>query len=158
VIDILVVLAIARRAGNDMPGALGSLSRAVALAESEGYVRVFADEGPTMAGLLRLANQQGASDYLRRLIVATVTPAAPAATDQPLIESLSERERDVLRLLESDLDGPDIARELTVSLATVRTHTRSIYAKLGVNNRRSAVRRAAQLGLLSRSRDDRPSA
>ncbi len=77
---------------------------------------------------------------------------------QPLIEPLSERELEVLRLLESDLDGPDIARELTVSLATVRTHTRNIYAKLGVNNRRTAVRRAAELGLLPRTRDRRPTA
>jgi LuxR family maltose regulon positive regulatory protein len=75
-----------------------------------------------------------------------------------LIEPLSERELDVLRLLESELGGPDIARELTLSLATVRTHTRNIYAKLGVNNRRAAVRRAAELGLLSRARDVRPSA
>ncbi len=57
-------------------------------------------------------------------------------SDQPLIEPLSERELEVLRLLESDLDGPEIARELVVSLDTVRTHTRNIYAKLGVNNRR----------------------
>ena len=70
-----------------------------------------------------------------------------------MIEPLSERELDVLRLLGTDLGGPDIARELTVSLNTMRTHTKSIYAKLGVNNRRAAVRRAAELGLLSRSRD-----
>jgi LuxR family transcriptional regulator, maltose regulon positive regulatory protein len=66
---------------------------------------------------------------------------------------LSERELDVLRLLGSDLDGPDIARELSVSLNTLRTHTRNIYAKLGVNSRRAAVRQAAELNLLSRSRD-----
>ena len=65
-----------------------------------------------------------------------------------LIEPLSERELDVLRLLATDLDGPGIARELVVSLSTVRTHTRSIYAKLGVNNRRAAVRRADELQLL----------
>jgi len=69
------------------------------------------------------------------------------------IEPLSERELDVLRLLGSDLDGPDIARELVVSLSTVRTHTRNIYAKLGVNNRRAAVRRAEELDLLSRTRN-----
>ena len=80
------------------------------------------------------------------------TPEGRAASDQPLIEPLSERELEVLRLLESDLDGPDIARELSVSLPTVRTHTRNIYAKLGVNSRRAAVRRAAELGLLSRTR------
>ena len=111
-----------------------------------------------MAALLKLAAQKrNASSYLRRLLVATVTPAVPAAVAQPLIEPLSERELEVLRLLESELDGPDIARELTVSLATVRTHTRNVYAKLGVNSRRAAVRRAAELGLLSRTRDGRPS-
>ena len=62
----------------------------------------------------------------------------------------------MLRLLGTDLDGPEIARELVVSLSTVRTHTKSIYAKLGVNNRRAAVRRAAELDLLSRPRDRRP--
>jgi LuxR family maltose regulon positive regulatory protein len=71
---------------------------------------------------------------------------------QDLIEPLSERELDVLRLLETDLDGPDIARELVVSLSTVRTHTKNIFNKLGVNNRRAAVRRAEELELLSRSR------
>ena len=59
----------------------------------------------------------------------------------------------MLRLLGTDLDGPDIARELVVSLNTVRTHTKNIYAKLGVNSRRAAVSRAAELDLLSRARD-----
>ncbi len=159
VIEILVLHALARRAADDVPGALASLERAVALAEPEAYVRVFADEGPTMAGLLRQAAQRrDASGYLRRLLAATVTPAARAPADQRLIEPLSERELEVLRLLASELDGPDIARELTVSLATVRTHTRNVYAKLGVNSRRAAVRRAGELGLLSRTGDHRPGA
>ena len=59
----------------------------------------------------------------------------------------------MLRLLGTDLDGPDIARQLVVSLNTVRTHTKNIYAKLGVNNRRAAVRRAGELGLLGRRHD-----
>jgi LuxR family maltose regulon positive regulatory protein len=66
------------------------------------------------------------------------------------VDPLSDRELDVLRLLASDLDGPEIARHLVVSLNTVRTHTKHIYTKLGVNNRRSAVSRAHQLGLLAR--------
>ena len=82
----------------------------------------------------------------------TASQSAPEDR-QGLIEPLSERELDVLRLLGTDLDGPDIARELVVSLNTVRTHTKNIYAKLGVNNRRAAVRRAEQLDLLSRTRD-----
>jgi LuxR family maltose regulon positive regulatory protein len=61
---------------------------------------------------------------------------------------LSDRELDVLRLLDSDLTGPDIARELYVSLNTLRTHTKSIFTKLDVNSRATAVRRAHQFGLL----------
>jgi LuxR family maltose regulon positive regulatory protein len=157
VIEILVLLALARRARDDVAGALASLERAVGLAEPEGYVRVFVDEGPPLAALLKLASKQpNASGYVRRLLAATVTAEGHAPVDQPLIEPLSEREIEVLRLLESDLDGPEIARALTVSLATVRTHTRNIYAKLGVNSRSAAVRRAADLGLLSRTRDLRP--
>ena len=72
----------------------------------------------------------------------------PARSDQRLVDPLSERELDVLRLLGSDLDGPDIARELSVSLNTMRTHTKNIYAKLGVTSRRAAVRQAQELNLM----------
>ena len=158
-VEILVAQALARHGRNDIAGALGSLAGAVTLAEPEGYVRVFVDEGPRMAALLKLAAKQpNAPGYERQLLAALAQTRARAPVDQALIEPLSERELDVLRLLESDLDGPGMARELTVSLATVRTHTRNIYAKLGVNSRRAAVRRAAELGLLSRTRDRRPSA
>ena len=61
---------------------------------------------------------------------------------------LTGRELDVLRLLQSELSGPEIADRLVVALSTVRTHTKGIYGKLGVSNRRAAVRRAAELGLL----------
>jgi LuxR family maltose regulon positive regulatory protein len=77
-------------------------------------------------------------------------------TTLALIDPLSERELDVLRLLGTELDGPAIARELTVSLNTMRTHTKNIYAKLAVTNRRAAVRRAAELDLLPRNRNRRP--
>jgi LuxR family transcriptional regulator, maltose regulon positive regulatory protein len=139
-----------------LTGAIASLDRAVALAEPEGYVRVFIDEGPRMAALLKLAAKPpNAPGYVRRLLAAAVSAAGPAAVAQPLIEPLSEREVEVLRLLESDLGGPEIARELVVSLSTVRTHTQNIYAKLGVNSRRAAIRRAAELDLLTRTRDHR---
>ena len=75
--------------------------------------------------------------------------SAPAAAPD-LVEPLSDREQEVLRLLGTELSGPEIARELVVSLNTVRSHTKSIYTKLGVNTRRTAVRRAQELGLLSR--------
>lgn len=158
-IDILVVQALARHARGDVAGALASLHRAVALAEPEGYVRVFIDEGQPMLALLKRRR----SGELRvtcadSLLAAVVTVEGLSTVGQPLIEPLSERELEVLRLLGSELDGPEIARELAVSLATVRTHTRSIYPKLGVNSRRAAVRRAAELGLLSHTRDRRPTA
>jgi LuxR family transcriptional regulator, maltose regulon positive regulatory protein len=82
----------------------------------------------------------------QRTGVAGSTPV-DATSSLALVVPLSSRELDVLRLLGSDLDGPDIARHLNVSLATVRTHTQHIYAKLGVNSRRAAVRRGHQLNL-----------
>jgi LuxR family maltose regulon positive regulatory protein len=155
-IEILVVQALARHARGDLAGAMASLDRAVVLAEPEGHVRVFIDEGPRMAVLLKLAAKHlKAPSYVRRLLAAVVTAEGATAVAQPLIEPLSERELEVLRLLESDLSGPDIARELVVSLSTVRTHTQNIYAKLGVNSRRAAIRRAAELDLLTRARDRR---
>ncbi len=163
VIEILVLQAIAHHAGGDIPGALAPLERALTLAEPEGYVRVFVGEGPPMAPLLiAAATQHPGSDYLRRLLAACADDRDAETTgttrDDPrrgpgLVDALSERELDVLRLLATDLDGPDIARQLFVSVNTMRTHTKGIYAKLGVNNRRAAIRRAEELDLLSRTRD-----
>ena len=154
VIEVLVLGALTDHARRNVSGALAALERALTLAEPEGYVRVFAGEGPPMTSLLRAAAKQGiAPSYVRRLLAAVNGSDDRSPLRQGLIDPLSERELEVLRLLGSDLDGPDIARELTVSLNTVRTHTKSIYAKLGVNNRRAAVRRAGELDLLSRSRD-----
>ena len=148
VIEILALQALAYQARDDIPAALASLRRAVTLAEPEGYVRIFADEGPAMASLLRAFSKQGtARNYVRRLLAAVTKTEDATPAGQGLIEPLSERELDVLRLLGTDLGGPDIARELVVSLNTVRTHTKNIYAKLDVNNRRAAVRRARELGL-----------
>ena len=148
--------ALAHQALGDIPAALACLERAVTLAEPEGYVRVFVDEGPPMASLLRAAAKQGtARNYVRRLLAAVSETEHDSPVKQALIEPLSERELDVLRLLGTELDGPAIARELMVSLNTVRTHTKNIYAKLAVTNRRAAVRRAAELDL-SRTRNRQP--
>jgi LuxR family maltose regulon positive regulatory protein len=153
VIEILALQAIAHRTAGDMGGALASLSRALELAEPEGYVRLFADEGPAMSVLLDAAiTHEMAPDYARRLRDAIDAPAGRTTGNRGLVEPLSERELDVLRLLATDLDGPEIARELVVSLHTIRSHTKAIYAKLGVNNRRAAVRRAAELDLLPATR------
>jgi LuxR family maltose regulon positive regulatory protein len=157
VIEILVLQALTRQRLGDIPAALACLERAVTLAEPEGYVRVFTDEGPPMASLLRaLAKQGTAGGYVRRLLAAVGETGPGSPVRQALIEPLSERELDVLRLLGTELDGPAIARELMVSLHTVRTHTKHIYAKLAVTNRRSAVRRAQELDLPSRTRNRQP--
>ena len=140
--------ALAHQTLGGIPAALACLERAVTLAEPEGYVRVFIDEGPPMASLLRAAAKQGmARDYVRLLLAAVSETGQDSPVRQALIDPLSERELDVLRLLGTELDGPAIARELMVSLSTVRTHTKHIYAKLAVTNRRAAVRRAAELDL-----------
>jgi LuxR family transcriptional regulator, maltose regulon positive regulatory protein len=156
VTEILVLQALASQMRGASPAAVASLQRALKLSEPEGYVRIFVDEDRPMATLLRAAVRQGiAPSYARRLLAAVDKTQEQAPIQRGLIESLSERELDVLRLLGSDLDGPDIARELVVSLNTVRSHTKNIYAKLGVNNRRAAVRRAQELNLMSRKRDAR---
>jgi LuxR family maltose regulon positive regulatory protein len=158
VIEILLLQALSLAVQGDSAAALRPLQRALALAEPEDYVRLFVDEGPLMAHLLRQAAARGiAPGYAGRLLAALGEPRAgePHAagrTEQamapPLLEPLSERECQVLRLLATDLDGPEIARRIVVSLNTLRTHTKNIYAKLGVNSRRAATTRAQQLGLL----------
>ena len=158
-IELLALRAIVQGGGGDEPGAVATLERAVTLAEPEGQVRVFLDEGEPMTALLgALAERRPEWGYVRDLLGAAALPGRTATSPPPpaaapvevLVDPLSERELVVLRLLATDLDGPSIARELVVSLNTVRTHTKHVYAKLGVNNRRSAVSRAHQLGLLQR--------
>ena len=149
--QILVLLALAYDARGDRPTALGHLERAVTLAEPEGYVRLFLDQGPGIRTLLELLARQGPSAaYARRLLEGPPDDAEHLPRAQPLVDPLSDRELDVLRLLASDLSGPEIARELTVSLNTIRTHTKSIYTKLGVTSRRAAVRQGDEFQLLSR--------
>jgi len=148
-IEILVLQALVHEAQGDIAPALISLERALMLAEPEGYIRIFVDEGRPMAALLRGAGKRGvAPTYVGRLLAAAEKPKASKVLTQPLIEPLSKRELEVLRLLGTELSGPEIARELVISPNTMRTHTRNIYSKLEVNSRRAAVRRAEELDLL----------
>ena len=101
-----------------------------------------------MVGLLKAAaKRSSAPSHLAQLLRAAAPSTARTPSQRGLVEPLSERELEVLRLLRGDLAGPEIANELVVSLNTVRTHTKNIYAKLGVTSRRAAVRRAEELGL-----------
>jgi LuxR family maltose regulon positive regulatory protein len=158
VIEILVLQAIAYHAQGDLPAALNPLQEALTLAEPEGYIRMFVDEGPPMAQLLLEAASHGImSDYTGKLLAAFEAQQPSSAGEsplptplavQPLAEPLSQRELEVLRLLKTELSGPEIAHELVISLSTVRTHTKSIYSKLNANNRRAAVKRAEELHLI----------
>jgi LuxR family maltose regulon positive regulatory protein len=151
-IEILVLEALAHLAvhgRHDSPGALGPFEEALRLAEPEGYVRVFLDAGVHAAVLLTTVTRRDpARRYPRRLLEA-FEPTRSGPAQPGLVHELSDRELEVLRLLASDLDGPEIARRLFISLNTLRTHTKNIYAKLGVTSRRAAVTRAGELGLLS---------
>ncbi len=152
VIEISILLALASRSDGS-EAALPHLGRALALAAPEGHVRVFVGEGPAMEALLKVAvKRQIGADYAKRLLASFGAPAPKPPMHPELIEALSDRELEVLRLLASDLGGPEIARELAISENTMRTHTRNIYEKLGVNNRRAAVSRADELRLLTRRR------
>ena len=152
VIEILILEALAAADRGDGASALAALEHALMTAEPEGYVRLFVDEGRAMTSLLREASRRGVTPgYIEELLAGGERPSLRLGKTQGLVDPLSERELDVLRLLGSDLNGPDIARELMVSLNTLRTHTKNIYMKLGVNDRRAALRRAQELGLSSRT-------
>jgi LuxR family maltose regulon positive regulatory protein len=162
VIEILVVQALAHQVQGNTPLALASLERALTLAEPEGYVRIFVDEGEAMRLLIldfrsRMEKQSSGLGYslfvyVDKLLSAFDRLVEKQSTTHPkkpeLIEPLSERELEVLNMLRSELSGPEIAQKLIVSPNTFRTHTKNIYNKLGVNSRRAAIRRAEELDLI----------
>jgi LuxR family maltose regulon positive regulatory protein len=156
-IEILVLQALAHRAQGHVATGLGPLERALTLAEPEGYVRTFVDEGEPMRDLLRHAVAAGISGaYARRLLSAfeerTHAAAVPrAAAGAGLIEPLTAREVEVLRLVAAGMRNQEIAGQLVISLPTVKRHIANAYGKLGVGHRTEAVARAHELGLLERS-------
>ncbi|MGW1340035.1 LuxR C-terminal-related transcriptional regulator [Kribbella sp. NPDC002412] len=159
-LEIGMLQALTLHARGQQAETLAELNRALTAApEPDAYVRLFLDEGAPMLALLRDA-VSSEYDVLQRharrlldsvddrvpVIQASGAPASHAAA--PPATTLSERELDVLRLLASELTGPEIARHLFVSLNTLRTHTKRIFTKLDVNTRSAAVRRGRELGLL----------
>jgi LuxR family maltose regulon positive regulatory protein len=159
-IQILRALALAgdRGPAGDSQSALG---KALQLAECEGYVRLFADEGPPMARLIfEVAKSGVAPRYMRRLLAACNRPEgegarprgpSPTPSSAALVEPLTAREQEVLQLLAEKRSNAEIAEQLFISLPTVKSHTSNLYGKLGVHNRREAVAQARILGLLPAS-------
>jgi len=159
VIEILALQALTLQLQGATTQALTTLRRALALAEPEGYVRLFVDEGAPMVAVLKLLEAQRArppaalphtsTSYVQQLLAAAgaAVPAEHAAA-QPLLEPLSERELEVLRLLAAGLESPEVARELVIGVSTARTHIKNIYGKLGVHSRVQAIERARTLGLI----------
>src|SRR5829696_7451568 len=163
-IQIRALRALALQAADEHQGALTLLAETLALAAPEGHVRIFADEGPPMAALLRsllgtrrraraAAGAGAGTEHLHRVIQAFQPATAPSAsTARPvrgLIEPLTDRELEVLRLLAAGRRNRDIAAELVVTLETVKKHTSHIFAKLDAANRTQAVAYARRLGLLA---------
>ena len=149
-VHILAVQAIVYHARGEHQQAFATLEHALELAEPEGYVRVFADEGAPMARLLyRMLTRSPASNYVRRLLEALGESAGieiPVASN--LIEPLSQRELEVLRLIVEGATNKEIANELVLTVNTVKRHISNIFGKLHVSNRVQAIAQARQLNLL----------
>ncbi len=155
-LKVMVLQAVALHAHGEKEQAAQLLGDALALAEPGGFIRTFVDEGPPMAHLLYEALSRGiAPDYIRRLLTAFPIdePEQPdsskmQASKSGLVESLSERELEVLQLIAEGLTNQEIASRLFLSQNTVKVHTRNIYGKLGAHHRADAVARARALGIL----------
>ena len=168
-IQILTVKALIHRVLGDLENTFITLSRALTLAEPEGYVRTFLDEGESMRSLLsdfkttiesRLPgtgpdNPKTLFDYTQKLLagfaISSIHQTSKPLSDHPQLsipEPLSERELEVLRLMEAGLSNREIADKDIVSINTVKTQVKSIYGKLGVHNREDAILTARESGLL----------
>jgi LuxR family maltose regulon positive regulatory protein len=151
----LVLQAIAYHAHGERDKALQHLGEALRLAEPHGFIRTFVDEGQPMAHLLSEAAQQGIMpDYVSKLLAAFEAEKqkdvnqSNLSAAQPLIEPLSSRELEVLRLIAEGLSNDEIGKRLFLALDTVKGHNRRIYDKLQVQRRTEAIARARELGLL----------
>ncbi len=157
VIEILLLQALTYQALGAPDRAIASLKQAIDLAEPQGFIRIFADEGPPMGQLLQEALNRGiAPAYVRRLLAAfsssetnQANTTSFQADQSALVEPLSERELEILQLISEGLTNPEIATRLFLSLNTVKVHTRNIYGKLDAHTRTQAVAKGRALGILA---------
>jgi len=151
-LKVMVLQAVALYAHGKKEDAVQLLSDALALAEPDGFIRLFVDEGLPMKHLLqKVASNRVATDYPRRLLAAFSHIRAQQAVQSAILEPLSERELEVLLHIAEGQTNREIADQLYLSLNTVKVHARNIYGKLGANNRTEAVARAREAGVLPRS-------
>jgi len=156
VLETHVLLALLFSAKDETDQALVHLEKALNIAQTEGFIRIFVDEGPPMAKLLYEALSRGISpDYVQQLLAAVPEPEpvqTPSSQSQiaetEWIDPLSDREIEVLQFIAEGLSNPEIASRLYLSPNTVKVHSRNIYSKLGVHNRMQAVAKARALGIL----------
>ena len=157
-LEAMVLQAVAHHAHGEKDTAVQVLHDALSLARPGGFIRLFIDEGPPMAELLAEAAARGmVPDYTGTLLAAwdaehqrsaDEAPRRTARSSQPLGETLSERENEILQLVAHGCSNREISERLFLALDTVKGHNRSTYAKLGVQSRTEAVARARALGLL----------
>jgi LuxR family maltose regulon positive regulatory protein len=157
-IELLALQALVHKTQGDQDAALEDLEQALTLAEPEGYVRTFVDEGEPMAELISALSHRASGpshEYVAKLLAAFEPPPddaqrerEPEAVAEGLVEALSERELEVLRLVAAGLTNQEIADELVIAVSTVKSHTNHIYGKLGVKNRTQAIAQARSLRLL----------
>ncbi|MDJ0753011.1 MAG: LuxR C-terminal-related transcriptional regulator [Ardenticatenaceae bacterium] len=156
VLEILVVQALAYEAQGDISSSQMSLERALTIAEPEGYVCLFINEGIPMAQLLStIADREIMPNYVGKLLAAfedvgqgSVDTSVQPSADQPLVDPLSKRELEILMLIAAGLKNKEIADQLVISLNTVLYHIKNIYGKLGVNKRTLAVAKAKEINLI----------
>jgi LuxR family maltose regulon positive regulatory protein len=157
-LEIRILQSLAFHAQGDLPAALLPLRHALAMAEPEGYVRIFLDQGPNMMRLLREASAQGIMpEYTTKLLAAfdaeqqineSKPGVSPASQAQPLIEPLSQRELEILKLIAIGLSNREIGERLFLALDTIKGHNRKIFDKLQVESRTEAIARARELKLV----------
>jgi LuxR family transcriptional regulator, maltose regulon positive regulatory protein len=145
-IEIMLLQALSLHQLGRIPEALQKFNQSLTLAEPEGYVRLFVDEGAPVAELLILAIQHNLHpEYANHLLSLIPVRRSTAGN---LTEALTEREGEVLRLLATGLSNQEIAEKLVISLSTIKTHITRIYGKLDVTSRTQAILRARELKMI----------
>jgi LuxR family maltose regulon positive regulatory protein len=153
-IEIMILTSHAQSALGETERALSTLNKALTLAEPEAFLRVFVDGGEPVRSLLcELEKQKTAMPYTRKVRQSMddqeeVGVTARVGSSESLIEPLTEREMEVLRLLATHLSSTEIAGQLVIATSTVRSHIKNIYSKLRVHSRTEAVEKAREIGLL----------